>query len=278
MPENHYKNNIRMQTYRPYANNPGVNNPNNIRYRKVAYRDAYPQYSMYQRQNQAQNQAKQFSLQQRSTTEKINVDLIELTTPIAQTEVSLNEFQSTQNTLIDQSDDEYQNSIANNILNKRTQIVDTEEPTLQPSASPLVQIVPEHGSYSPQNLNIFELQVNFSNPFLGPRKKRSDVEIIDGENEIKDDIQKDKETTTEVNVDRKESTTSTSTTNFEMAAKDDGLVNFLRQTIELKLKMFIGVLDSFQRYLKGVEERFRQSQIFSPGFEKNKKPIKRENL
>jgi hypothetical protein len=149
-----------------------------------------------------------------------------------------------QSPVFDETEDEYQNSIANNILNKATQT--------------------------------FPAESAFSFPEHGPRKKRE----LDEENEIVNEIQeKDSVAQTPDGLEIKDIAKDTEeiTEKAPEVNNDNGLVSTVRRIFELKLKTAMGVFQLLQEYLRGVESRMRNSDIFNPNRKSFIKPIKREN-
>lgn len=153
------------------------------------------------------------------------------------------------------SDEEYQNSIANAILNQQTQrkqfvvgsvISDNFE------ESP-ASIVPEHG----------------------PRRRRRDTrragkDLKDNEIERDDHSQATVEEVTETVTEKNESESASESTTqtYDINNGENNVFQLFRRIADLKLRMGISFLQNatlaFQQYLRGVEERMKASPLFNP--------------
>jgi hypothetical protein len=155
------------------------------------------------------------------------------------------------------SDEEYQNSIANAILNQKNQrkqfvvgsvIADNFED------SP-ASIVPEHG----------------------PRRRRRDTSKVgksldDNEIEREDNLQASVEevTHTDTVTEKNEiETTSESTTpTYDINNGNNNVFQLVRRVVDLKLRLGLNFLQNatlaFQQYLRGVEQRMAASPLFNP--------------
>lgn len=154
-------------------------------------------------------------------------------------------------------EDEYQNSIANNILSKRKQFVVGS--VVPESIEDKISGVPEHGPRRRRKRNAV------------PKSKSLQNNEIDGEHEVKiesADLTTFKseiipETTiTNVLSTKEENCTQT----YEMTKGSSGLVDLLRRIVDLKVRLTVSFLQNatsaFQEYLRGVESRVNNFMPF----------------
>jgi hypothetical protein len=155
------------------------------------------------------------------------------------------------------SDEEYQNSIANAILNQQNQrkqfvVGSVVAENFEDNAG---SIVPEHG----------------------PRRRRRDVneitknvednEIDHGDDEIKGQADEVTQSTTSAVAENHEAESETTTQTYDISNGQNNIFQLFRRIVELKLRLGINFLQNatlaFQQYLRGVEERVQTSNLFN---------------
>lgn len=152
------------------------------------------------------------------------------------------------------SDEEYQNSIANAILNQQTQrkqfvVGSVIADNFEDSAA---SIVPEHG----------------------PRRRRRDIQkeaksLEDNEIEREDSPQATVEEVTHADpVTEKNEAEESTTQTYNISNGENNLYQLVRRVVDLKLRLGINFLQNatlaFQQYLRGVEQRMAASPLFNP--------------
>lgn len=195
------------------------------------------------------------------TNHKTNEKSYELPTPAA---------------LVSHSDEEYQNSIANAIMNQKKQFVVgtvVAENFEDNSAS----AVPEHGprkrrnvlpiKIAPKSLDDNEIDDDLD----GKIKLQSETSTTAHDETVTHEVH---ESTTHLEKDEtlNENESTTTTYVYDINGQTN-LFGFMRRVIELKLRLGLNFLQNatlaFQHYLKGVEERVQTSPLFNPFLKNN---------
>jgi hypothetical protein len=188
-------------------------------------------------------------------------------------------------TSMSHSDEEYQNSIANAIMNQKKQFV-------------VGSVIAEHFEDNPPSIV----------PEHGPRRRRREAikaaKSLE-DNEIEDDDKTKRETETMTmkaeetsTASAKEETESSSSAseNFETQTHEETTTNYptyniddrqnnifdlFRRVIDLKLRLGLNFLQNatlaFQQYLKGVEARVNSSPLFNPYNQTNSNETSRKS-
>ncbi|CRL03908.1 CLUMA_CG017027, isoform A [Clunio marinus] len=163
------------------------------------------------------------------------------------------------------SEEQYQNSIANAIMNQQKQFV-------------VGSVIPDHYDESPSGVV----------PEHGPRRRRrreairkvaksledNEIEREEEENKRESDAttMKREESTTHIDHSTpqtiEESTTQYPTQTFNIENGHNNIFDLFRRIIDMKLRMGLNFLQNatiaFQQYLRGVEERVNSSPLFNP--------------
>lgn len=177
------------------------------------------------------------------------------------------------------SDEEYQNSIANAIMNQKKQFV-VGSVVAENFEESLPSVVPEHGPRRRRRDAIRKAPKSLENNEIDEDEDKAKRETAESTTLKTEDISvkveetestslASSEASTSENLDvSNESTTQQSNVTYNIENPQNNIFQLFRRIIDMKLRMGLNFLQNatiaFQQYLKGVEQRVNTSPLFNP--------------
>lgn len=164
------------------------------------------------------------------------------------------------------ADEEYQNSIANAIMNQKKQFVVGSVIAENFEESP-PSIVPEHGPRRRRSAEAKAAKSLENNEIEDEDGLRHDAES--STTKIEEPSTKDEaETTTTASEIHSDDSTTQYTVTYNIENSQNNIFDLFRRILDMKLRMGLNFLQNatlaFQHYLKGVEQRVNTSPMFNP--------------
>lgn len=165
------------------------------------------------------------------------------------------------------SDEEYQNSIANAIMNQKKQFVVGSVVAENFEENP-PSIVPEHGPRRRRNAVKTAKSLDDNEIDRDDEPKREDETSTAKAEETTAKVEQ--ETSSVLPTDETENSVETSSQypTYNIENTQNNIFNLFRRIIDMKLRLGLNFLQNatvaFQHYLKGVEQRVNSSALFNP--------------
>lgn len=168
------------------------------------------------------------------------------------------------------ADEEYQNSIANAIINQKKQFVVGSVIAENFEESP-PSIVPEHGPRKRRSAEVKAAKSLENNEIEDEDGLRNEAESSTAKIEEHSAKDETEATTTTGEIHSDDSTTQYTVT-YNIENPQNNIFDLFRRILDMKLRMGLNFLQNatlaFQHYLKGVEQRVNTSPMFNP-YKKN---------
>lgn len=165
------------------------------------------------------------------------------------------------------SDEEYQNSIANAIMNQKKQfVVGSVVAENFEESSP--SVVPEHGPRRRREAvrkAAKSLEDNEIDEDDDKTKREAESSTVMSEEEDKQELESSSHAATE---NHDETTTQSTNLTYNIENTQNTIFDLFRRIIDMKLRMGLNFLQNatiaFQHYLRGVEQRVNTAPLFNP--------------